>query len=99
MSGLVVLTRNLMDATRVQSAIPDAGVARSLDADILEGADLILLDLASGLDPAAAATIGPPVVAYGPHVDIDALNAAVAAGCRQALPRSKVFLRLYDLLD
>ena len=99
MSRLVVLTSNLMDATRVQSAVPDAAVARSLTDDTLQGADVILLDLASGLDPADVVTIGPPVVAYGPHVDVDALDAAVAAGCREALPRSKVFRRLHDLID
>lgn len=98
MSGLVTITKNLMDASRVQSAVPDAAVARSLTDPRLPGADLILLDLASGLDPSDVVAIGPPVVAYGPHVDVDALNAALAAGCREALPRSRVFLRLHDLL-
>ena len=98
-SRLVVLTNNLMDSSRVQSAVPDAAVARSLDDDALAAADMILLDLTSGIDPADVVAIGPPVVAYGPHVDSDALDAAVAAGCREALPRSKVFLRLSDLLD
>ncbi len=99
MSRLVVLTNNLMDASRVQSAVPDAVVARRLDDDALAGADLILLDLASGIDPADVVAIGPPVVAYGPHVDRDALDAAVAAGCNDALPRSRIFRRLPDLID
>ena len=99
MSGLVVLTSNLMDASRVQSAVPDAAVARSLADDALVRADVILLDLTSGLDPADVVALGSPVVAYGPHVDADALDAAIAAGCREALPRSTVFRRLPDLLD
>ena len=99
MSRLVVLTSNLMDATRVQATVPDAAVARSLTDDALPGADVILFDLATGLDPAEVVTIGPPVVAYGPHVDVEALDAAVAAGCRQALPRSQVFRRLHDLIE
>ena len=98
MSRLVVLTTNLMDASRVQSAVPDAAVAHSLADAALAGADVILLDLTTGFDPADVVTLGPPVVAYGPHVDGDALDAAVAAGCREALPRSRVFRRLPDLL-
>ena len=35
MSRLVVLTTNLMDASRVRSAVPDAAVARSLADDAL----------------------------------------------------------------
>ena len=94
----MVLTTNLMDASRVRSAVPDAAVARSLADDALAGADVILLDLTSGIDPAEVVALGPPVVAYGPHVDRDALDAALAAGCREALPRSRVFQRLPDLL-
>lgn len=99
MTGLVVVTRDLMDGSRVRAAVPDATVVRGLDAEPLVAADLILLDLATGLDPAAAAAIGPPVIAYGPHVDDDALAAARAAGCRGALARSIVFRRLPELLD
>jgi hypothetical protein len=99
MSKLVILTRNLMDASRVQGTVPDSVVARSLTDDALITADLILLDLSSGIAPAEVVAIGPPVVAYGPHVDTEALAGAVAAGCREALPRSRVFQRLPDLID
>jgi len=98
MSRLVVLTTNLMDASRVQSTVPDAAVARSITDDALAGADVILLDLTSGIGPAAVVVLGAPVVAYGPHIDRDALDAALASGCREALPRSRVFQRLPDLL-
>lgn len=94
-----MLTTNLMDASRVQSAVPDAVIASSLADVALTDADLILLDLTSGFDPAEVVALGPPVVAYGPHVDGDALDAAIAAGCREALPRSRVFRRLPHLLD
>jgi hypothetical protein len=97
-SGLVVLTNNVMDATRVQAIVPGATVARSLADDALGAADVILLDLASRHDPADVVALGPPVVAYGPHVDTEALDGAIAAGCREALPRSRVFRRLPDLL-
>jgi hypothetical protein len=99
MSRLVILTKNLMDASRVLAAMPDSVVARSLTDDALINADLILLDLSSGIAPADVVAIGPPVVAYGPHVDTEALAGAVAAGCSEALPRSRVFQRLSDLID
>ncbi|MEE8376382.1 MAG: hypothetical protein V3S26_08700 [Acidimicrobiia bacterium] len=99
MSKLVILTKNLMDASRVQASVPGSGVARSLTDDALTKADLILLDLSSGIAPAEVVAIGPPVVAYGPHVDTEALAGAVAAGCREALPRSRVFSRLSELID
>jgi hypothetical protein len=98
LSRLVVLTRNLMDLSLVQAAVPDAIAAHTVEDEELAGADLILLDLATGLSPEDVVSIGPPVVAYGPHVDARALEAAVAAGCREALPRSQVFRRLPKLL-
>jgi hypothetical protein len=87
-----------MDLSLVQAAVPDAIAARTLENEELAGADLILLDLATGLSPEDVVSIGPPVVAYGPHVDARALKAAVEAGCREALPRSKFFRRLPELL-
>ncbi|MCI0543490.1 MAG: hypothetical protein L0Z49_03465 [Actinobacteria bacterium] len=98
MAGLVVLTRNLMDAERIRLAVPDAGVARTLDDPGLDTADLILLDLGTGFSPAEVVAIGPPVIAYGPHVDTEALQAAITAGCRDAYPRSRLFQRLPTLL-
>ena len=94
----MAVTRDLMDASRIRSAVPEAVVVADLDGPAPVGADLIVLDLAAGIDPAAAAAIGPPVVAFGPHVDGEALAAAVAAGCSDALPRSVFFRRLPALL-
>ena len=82
----------------MQAAVPGAIGARTIDDGELAGADLILLDLGMGLSPEAVVSLGPPVIAYGPHVDARALEAAVEAGCREALPRSKVFRRLPELL-
>ncbi|MEZ5246444.1 MAG: hypothetical protein R2707_15185 [Acidimicrobiales bacterium] len=95
----VVVTRDLMDGSRFRAALPDVVVVRSLAGPELVGATLILLDLATGLDPADVVALGPPVVAYGAHVDTDALRAALAAGCVDALPRSKVFRRAAELLS
>jgi hypothetical protein len=97
-SSLVLLTKNLMDASKVHEIVPGATVARDLGDESLVDADLILLDLTSGLEPADVAVLGPPVIAYGPHVDSEGLEAARAAGCRDALPRSQVFSRLRELV-
>ena len=94
----MAVTRDLMDASRIRSAVPDAVVVADLNGPALAAAGLIVLDLTAGVDPAAAVAIGPPVVAYGPHVDGEALAAAVSAGCADALPRSVFFRRLPALL-
>lgn len=93
---VVVLTRDLMDGSRFRAARPDVVVVRSVTAPELAGASLILFDLALGIDPAEVVALGPPVVAYGAHVDRAALDAAIAAGCVDAVPRSKVFRRAAD---
>lgn len=98
MSGLVVITRDLMDASRFRAAAPGVVVVRSPDAPELASARTVVLDLASGVDPTAVVAVGPPVVAYGAHVDGAALEAALAAGCTEALPRSRVFRRAAELL-
>ena len=95
----VVLTRDLMDGSRFRAALPEVTVARSLDTPGLDGASLILLDLALGIDVGAVVALGPPVVAYGAHVDTEALAGAVAAGCVEAVPRSRVFRRAIELLS
>jgi hypothetical protein len=99
MSGLVVITRDLMDRSRIQAEVPDAVMVRSVEAPELVDAEVILLDLASRIDPALVVAIGPRVVAYGAHVDTEALDGAITAGCIDALPRSKVFRRVAELLD
>lgn len=65
----------------------------------------IFVDLAAGelVAPSALAEyrrIAPDArfVAFGSHVDTDALHAAAAAGCDPVLPRSAFSSRLPDLL-
>lgn len=99
MAEHVVITRDLMDGSRFRSAAPDVTIVRSADADALADARIVLLDLATGIDPSAVVTDGRTVIAYGAHVDDAALNAAKDAGCADALPRSIVFRRAADLLS
>jgi len=94
----VVVTRDLMDASRFRAAAPRVAIVRSLDDPALDDARVVLLDLALGADPAQVVRDGRAVIAYGAHVDDAALAAAKAAGCVDALPRSIVFRRAADLL-
>ena len=68
---------------------------------------LCYLDLAAGdlCEPSAVVLIGNWLVsdawfvAFGPHVDADALAAAKAAGCQTAMPRSKFASELPELIQ
>lgn len=40
----------------------------------------------------------PPVIAFGAHVDLDRLEEARLAGCREVLPRSQFNARLPEIL-
>ena len=98
MAEKVVITRDLMDGSRFRSAVPDITVVRSAADEALADATVVLLDLALGIDPAGVLADGRTVIAYGAHVDDEALEAAKAAGCADALPRSIVFRRAAELL-
>ena len=82
------LTTDLMDRSRLGSALP--GVAFSLVAD----ADVVIVDLARGVDQIAhvrADAADARIVCYGPHVDDASMDAARAAGADVVLPRSRFF--------
>jgi len=83
------LVSDLMDRSRISTAIPD--VAFMLDGT----ADVVVIDLArSGPQVVAeirAETPGVRIVCYGPHVDDEAAEAARALGADVVLPRSRFF--------
>lgn len=88
MSVLVALTTDLMDRSRLAAALPDVKFA--LDA----GADVVILDLARGVEQVASVRASHPtarIVCYGPHVDDASLEGARAAGADVVLPRSRFF--------
>ncbi len=97
---VLVVSANLLDRSRIESAIRAAGVsvAASLDAASPTRA---LVDLSS---PGAIDRIeeladgGVDVIAFGPHVDTAALEAAAAAGATESLPRSIFFRRLDEIV-
>ena len=111
-SGLL-LTRDLMFTSKVVGtgqalglAIKAVGALDRAEALIAERPPrVVFVDLAAGdlTSPEAlarlmAAAPGVPFVAFGSHVDADALDAARRAGCREVMPRSKFTLQLPDLV-
>lgn len=92
------ISNDLMDGSKLRAGLADVMVVRT--GDDLDDATMVTVDLrVAGALEAALAT-GARVIAYGSHVDEDALAAATAAGA-EALPRSLFFRRLSDgtLLD
>ncbi|MBR9990399.1 MAG: response regulator [Gemmatimonadetes bacterium] len=109
---VVAVVNDLMFGSRIRSAAAHAGVSSTFvrnATDLLAaaaGADLLLLDLdtrwldAPGViaalkkDPATASV---SIVAFGPHVSADVLEAARTAGADRVLARS-AFVRLLPAL-
>jgi hypothetical protein len=86
--SVVALVSDLMDRSKLSGAI--SGVVFSLRDD----AEVVIVDLARGADQVAqvrASHPGARIVAYGPHVDDEAMDAAKAAGADVVLPRSRFF--------
>ena len=98
MADHVVVTRDLMDGSRFRLAAPGVVIVRSVDAPEIAGARIVLVDLALGVDLSALVGDDRTVIAYGSHVDDEALQSAIDVGCADALPRSKVFRRAAELL-
>lgn len=85
-----VVSRNLMDRSKLESAVTAAGHELVAVGTELPDLDVLIVDLEhpDAFDLLGSAA-GIRTVAYGPHVAEDALSAARAAGA-EALPRSQV---------
>jgi DNA-binding NarL/FixJ family response regulator len=82
------LVSDLMDRSKIASAIPD--VSFTLDAT----ADVVIVDISRSaqLVPEIRAEMpGARIVCFGPHVDDEAAAAATAAGADAVMPRSRFF--------
>lgn len=91
---VALVSRDLMDRSRITSAVQAAG-GTLVAAD---EADVVVVDLRQVTpDQIRTWASNARVIAYGPHVDTSALTAAEEAGA-EALPRSRFFPRLADLL-
>jgi DNA-binding NarL/FixJ family response regulator len=90
---IVAFVDDLMDRSRVRAALGD-DVRFARDAGDAREAEVVLVDLARHADVLEALRRAAPnarVVAFGPHVDDAALDAARAAGADAVLPRSRFF--------
>jgi hypothetical protein len=86
------LVSDLMDRSKVGRAAPAVEFVR--DAADCAGADVVVVDLARfGNEVRAVRKAAPEarIVAFGPHVDEAAAEAAVDAGADVVLPRSRFF--------
>jgi len=110
-SGRIVLVAtDLMRQSRVAEAARALGYAVALATTAEEaraalhaGAGaIVILDLqAEGLPwrDVVAAAGSVPVIAFGQHTKPDVLRAARAAGCRLAVPRSRLVKQLPRLIE
>jgi hypothetical protein len=90
---VVAVTRDLMDRSRISSAVADVRVVPS--ADDLGTPDVVLVDLAVEGAVERAVASGATVIAYGSHVDESVLAGAADLGAR-SMPRSVFFRRLRE---
>jgi hypothetical protein len=89
---VVALVSDLMDRSRLSAAVP--GIELASDLTTVAGADVVVVDLSRHggvLVDVRRVAPGAFLVAYGPHVDDAALEAARAAGADRVLPRSRFF--------
>jgi DNA-binding NarL/FixJ family response regulator len=89
---IVAITTDLMDRSRISSAI--TGVEFAGDTAACEGADVVVIDLARDATAVAAVRSTAPtarIVAFGPHVDTDVMEEAARDGADVVLPRSRFF--------
>jgi len=97
-AGVVALSVDLMDRSKIAAAFPEATLVRSMGAlaDAAAGAALVLVDLNRLSDPAELEVLRAHdvrIIAYGSHVDDERLDAATRAGA-EAVPRSVFFRRI-----
>jgi CheY-like chemotaxis protein len=111
--SVVLLTGDLTVISRVQGAASRAGAnlravlgaAQAIDCCLNEPVEFLILDLsAASLDAMAiveqlkAAPNRPRVIAFGPHVHEERLQAARKAGCDEVVSRGQFFAQVEGML-
>jgi hypothetical protein len=101
MARVLAVVADLMLASRVGESLTAAGhevtLVPSLPAELPEGVELTVADL-DATSPRALADLGPPVLGFYSHVDVDARRAADAAGLDLVVPRSRMSRELPELV-
>lgn len=100
-----LLSRDLIDRSRIEEAVTSAGFELLAWANVgaVGGGHPVraFVDLEHPDADAAIGVLaeaGVRVVAYGPHVDDFAMGRAASLGAAEALPRSRFFTKLPELL-
>lgn len=94
---VVAYVPDLMDRSRVTPTRPDVHFVATPAELAGSDADLVIADVSRPGVLDAVSELTAPVIGFAPHVDNALLTAARAAGCTEALPRSKFFRRLGSL--
>lgn len=99
MRRVVAYVPDLMDRSKVGAAGNVTFVTAIGDlAAAASGADMVVVDLTRPGVLDAVPSIGAPIIGFANHTRRELLDAARAAGCAEALPRSAFFSRLEELL-
>jgi hypothetical protein len=92
---IAAYTPDLMDRSKIAAAFPGCRFVARPEALVgLADIDVVVVDLSKrGVLDVLADIVksGPPVVAYGSHVDKATLAAATGAGAAAVVPRSAFF--------
>ena len=89
---IVAFVDDLMDRSKIATAVPDIDFAPAPDA--CAGADVVVVDLGGHADAVAELrrlAPGARIVAFGRHDNPEALAQAREDGADDALPRSRFF--------
>jgi hypothetical protein len=101
---VAALAPDLFFASKIEATLIAAGhevtLVRSADDAAAARADVIVADLhAPGLDAAALAAAGPPVLGFYSHVDEAARDRGRDAGFALVVPRSRMAREMPDLVS
>jgi hypothetical protein len=98
---VLAVVPDLMFASRVEATLRAVGheveLVRAVDAIDATGADVVLGDLAE-VDPHDLAALGPPVLGFYSHVDVDTRKRAEEAGIDLVVPRSRMAREMPELV-
>lgn len=104
MARIAVLCPDLMLASKVNETLSSAGheVALAAAPEQVEASEpppeLVVADLGE-LDPKRLARLGPPVLGFYSHVDVDTRRRGEAEGIELVVPRSRLAREMPALVD
>ena len=100
MANLLLVIDELFTKTKVSTTVERLGhIYTSYElGQSLEAYDYIILDLQHPQAQDILKKAAKKCLAFGPHVHAEALRAAKALGCKEALPRSVFFNKFLQLI-